>query len=130
MNQSPLVLAYIGDAVYELEIRKWLVSKGITKVKELQQSSISYVSAKSQRIYLEALIDNSFLTEEEIEVYKHGRNAHGGKSRHADIVTYRIATGFECLIGYLYLNNKNDRIKEIISFIVGEWFESIWKKCL
>lgn len=120
MNKNPLVYAYIGDAYYELLIRKYLVNNNINKVKELQQASIEYVSAKSQRKFIELMLESNFLTEEEIEIYKWGRNAHGGKAKHADIVTYRIATGFETLIGFLYDTNKLDRINEIISFIVGE----------
>ena len=119
MQISALAMAYIGDAVYELYIRNYLIKQGIAKVKELQQASIDYVSAKSQRKHLERLITNNFLTESEIEIYKWGRNAHGGKAKHADIVTYRIATGFEALIGSLHLNNNETRIKEIIEFIVG-----------
>ncbi len=119
MLRNPLVMAYIGDAVYELYIREYLVNQGITKVKELQRSSLKYVSAKSQRIHLEKLIDAGFLSEAEIELYKWGRNTNSGKTRHADIVTYRIATGLETLIGDLYLAKKDNRIKEIIEFIVG-----------
>lgn len=120
MNKNPLVYAYIGDAYYELLIRKYLVDNNINKVKELQQASIEYVSAKSQRKFIELMLEKAFLTEEEIEIYKWGRNAHGGKAKHADIVTYRIATGFETLIGFLYDTNKLERIDEIINFIVGE----------
>ena len=120
MNKNPLVYAYIGDAYYELLIRKYLVDNNINKVKELQQASIEYVSAKSQRKFIELMLEKAFLTEEEIEIYKWGRNAHGVKAKHADIVTYRIATGFETLIGFLYDTNKLERIDEIINFIVGE----------
>ena len=66
MNKNMLVLAYLGDSVYELYIRKYLVDKGICKVKDLQSESIKYVSAKSQSNYLKELMDNNMLTEEEI----------------------------------------------------------------
>lgn len=119
MNQ--LVYAYMGDAIYEVYIRQYLINKGIYKVNDLNKKSLEYVSAVSQRKHLERLIENNFLTELEIEIYKRGRNAHGGKAKHADIVTYRIATGLECLIGYLYLENKLDRLKEILDFIVRDY---------
>jgi len=70
MNKNMLVLAYLGDSIYELYIRKYLVNKGIAKVKELQAESIKYVSAKSQSSYLKELIDNNLLSEEEINLLK------------------------------------------------------------
>ena len=112
------VLAYLGDAVYELYVREYLIDSGISKVNDLQHKSLDYVSAKSQRRIFESLIDKNILNEEEIEIFKWGRNAKGGKSKASDIVTYRIATGFECLIGYLYLENKIERVNEIMSFIL------------
>ena len=115
---NPITLAYLGDAVYELYIRDYLISQNIVKVNDLQKESLKYVSATSQRKHLEDLITNNLLTDEEIEIYKRGRNAHGGKSKSTDIITYKIATGLECLIGQLYIDNKNARIKEIMEFIV------------
>ena len=121
MNKNMLVLAYIGDSVYELYIRNYLVNKGISKVKELQSESIKYVSAKSQSSYLKELIDNNLLTEEEINIVKCARNHKSNhKPKNCDIVTYKHATGFEALIGYLYLNNKKDRIDDIIGYILNE----------
>lgn len=120
MIDSPLVMAYMGDCVYESYIREFLIRKGICKIGELQQNSLNYVSANSQRKHLERLEDANFLTDEELEIVKWGRNAKGAKTRHADIVTYRLATGLEALIGKLYFEGKNERIKEIMNFIVGE----------
>lgn len=130
MNYSPLVLAYMGDVVYELYIRKFLIVKGVSKTKELQKRSLDYVSAKSQRRHLERMLDANFLTEEEQEVLKWGRNAKGAKTKHADIVTYRLATGLETLIGNLYFLNNISRIEEIMNFIVGDNNESIWEECI
>lgn len=126
MNYSPLVLAYMGDVVYELYIRKFLIQKGICKTQELQKKSLDYVSAKSQRKHLERLLDNEFLNDEEKEILKWGRNAKGAKTKHADIVTYRLATGLETLIGHLYFSDNMKRIEEIMDFIVGENNEGIW----
>ena len=104
MNKNMLVLAYLGDSVYELYIRKYLVDKGICKVKELQSESIKYVSAKSQSNYLKELMDNNMLTEEEVNIVKCARNHKSNhKPKNCDIVTYKLSTGFEALIGYLYL---------------------------
>lgn len=118
--KNALVMAYLGDGVYELYIRDYLVNKNISKVKDLQTEKLKYVSAVSQRKHMERLLDNSFLTEEEIEIFKWGRNAHGGKAKNADIVTYRLATGLETLIGTLYDRKDFNRIGEIMDFIVGE----------
>lgn len=120
MIDSPLVLAYMGDTIYEQYVRERLIRQGIAKIGELQQKSLDYVSAKSQRKHLERLENNNFLTDEELEIVKWGRNAKGAKSKHADIVTYRLATGLETLIGKLYFDNKQERIKEIMNFILGE----------
>ena len=117
---GPLVCAYMGDTIYEMYVREYLVKKGITKVGELQQSSLDYVSAKSQRKHLERLIDEDFLTPEELDIVKWGRNAKGTKSKSTDIITYRLATGLEALIGKLHFDNKDDRIREIMKYILGE----------
>ncbi|MDE6142409.1 MAG: Mini-ribonuclease 3 [Bacilli bacterium] len=114
-----LVMAYLGDAVYELHIRKFLISRGISKVGELQKKSIEYVSAKSQRRILEELINRNFLTTEEIEIVNRGRNANSHPSKTTDIITYKKATGLECLIGNLYEQNI-ERCNEILNYITGE----------
>ena len=112
-----LIDAYLGDAVYELYVRKYLINKGISTVHELQTKSLDYVSAVSQRIILEDLINKKFLTAEEIEIVNRGRNADSHKSKTTDVVTYHKATGFECLIGYLYQNNAS-RLDEIMGEIL------------
>jgi ribonuclease III family protein len=116
--KNAICYAYMGDTVYETYVRKYLLSLDIAKVKDLQKQSLNFVSAKSQRRIVEDLIARNLLNEDELAIYKWGRNAKGGKSKATDIVTYRIATGFECLIGYLYLNNKEERINEIMHFIL------------
>lgn len=114
-----LVMAYLGDAVYELHIRKYLISQGIAKVGELQKKSVEYVSARSQRRILEELINRDFLTTEEIEIVNRGRNANSHPSKTTDIVTYKKATGLECLIGNLYKENI-ERCNELLNYITGE----------
>lgn len=113
-----LALAYLGDSVYEVYIRKYLIDQGIQKVNELQEKAIKYVSAKGQAYYLNMLLDDKMLTEEEIDIVHRGRNHKSHKSpKNTDVNTYKWATGFEALIGYLYLNNKINRIEEIIKYI-------------
>lgn len=111
---SGLTLAYLGDAIYELEIRKYILSKGFTKVNDLHKLVITFTSAKPQAKAIWGLIDN-FLTEDEIQVYKRGRNATSThKPKNADLDTYRASTGFEALLGYLYLQNDEKRLSEVI----------------
>ncbi len=112
-----LALAYLGDAVYEVYIREKLINKGINNVDKLQTESVKYVSAKGQANILDKLIDNNFLSDEEIEIVKRGRNyKRSSHPKNTDIITYKCSTGFEALIGYLYLTNK-DRLNEILNQI-------------
>ena len=119
VSYSPLVLAYMGDAVYELYIRSMLVSKANTQVNKLHKEATKYVRAKAQSELVEKIMDK--LSEEELAIYKRGRNAHSYTSaKNADIVDYRRATGFEALIGYLYIRGEKERIFELLNDIVNE----------
>ena len=121
-----ITLAYLGDAVYEVFIRNYLINKGIAKVEDLQKEAIKYVSAKSQAKILEYLINNNYLFDEEIEIIKRGRNyKRGSHPKNTDIITYKMSTGFESLIGFLYLDNQNERIFEIMNYIFGGYDEKI-----
>ena len=116
---NPLVLAYIGDAIYELEIRKRIVLSGVNKVNDLQEICTKYVSARGQSDFVEKMIESNILTEDELDIYKRARNSHvKSHPSNTDIVTYKRATGFEALLGYLYLNNKYDRILELVEFVM------------
>lgn len=115
MMLSPLQLAYIGDSVYELLVRTYLITKGIS-VKDLHKATTNYVKAKAQAKYAHELEDK--LSEEEKLIIKKGRNAKSNTSpKNTDIIDYKYATGFECLFGYLYLMNQDDRIKELFEEI-------------
>jgi ribonuclease III family protein len=116
---NSLVLAYLGDSIYEIYIRKFLISKKINKVDLLQKESIRFVSAKRQALYLKYMINNGLLSDDELEIVKRARNYKSNNHpKNTDIITYKYATGLEALIGYLYLNNKIDRIDEIINLII------------
>ena len=115
---NSLVLAYLGDSIYEIYIREYLIDKGICKVQELQKESVKYVSAVSQSKFLKEMMDNNFFNEEELSIIITARiHKNNHKPKNCDIITYKYATGFEALIGYLYLENKINRIEEIIDFI-------------
>lgn len=110
---NPLVLAYIGDAVYEVYVRVYIAKKGEIKTNTLHKASISFVSAHAQSDILDE-IENS-LTEEELNIVRRGRNAHSNTiPKNASIADYKKATAFEALIGYLFLKNDIKRLEEII----------------
>lgn len=114
-----LSLAYLGDSVYELLIRTYLINKGIYKVNNLQTKSLNYVTAKNQSKFINLFIDKNILSEDELDIVKRGRNAKVySHPKNTDILTYKWATALECLFGYLYLLKKYDRIDELIGIIV------------
>ena len=116
---SPLTLAYIGDGVYELVIRTVLVKKGNCPVNQLHRKASSLVKAASQSAMMEFI--EPMLTEEEHSVYRRGRNAHSPTmAKHATMADYRRATGFEALMGYLYLKEDFSRIVELVRAGIGE----------
>ena len=117
LQYSSLVLAYMGDAVYEKSIREYVVKQGVCKNGALHKKSIKYVSANGQSYAVKILEEK--LTEDELDVVRRGRNANPHSSaKNADIVDYKYATGFEALIGYLYLTEQLDRMEEIINMTI------------
>ena len=120
LEVNVLVLAYLGDAIYEQYVRKYLISKKIGNVKQLQEEAIKYVSAKSQMNMLMKLIDNNILTDEEISVMKRARNCKvNHHPKNCDIKTYNYSTGFEAIFGYLDISGKKERINELIDIILN-----------
>ena len=116
---NSLVLAFLGDTIYEDYVREYLINKGIADVNTLQTESIKYSSAKAQAKILKELMNENVFTEEELEIIRRARNHKSiSHPKNCDIVTYRYATGFEALIGYLKLDNKEERIKEIMGNIL------------
>ena len=116
---NSLALAYLGDSVYELLIREYFIKQGINKVNNLQSKVTNYVSAKAQAKFINYLIENNILTNEEIDVVKRGRNAKVfSHPKNTDILTYKWATALECLFGYLYIKEEKARIEELIRIIL------------
>ena len=114
-SYSPLTLAYMGDCVYEMTIRTLLVSRGNAPVNTLNRKASNLAKAPSQSRMISALIDAEALTEEELTVYKRGRNAKSfSTAKNATVNDYRRATGYEALIGWLYLSGRSRRALEII----------------
>jgi len=114
---SPLQLAYVGDAVYEVFIRTHLLENKKVSVNDLHKKAIGFVKAEAQSNIIHEIMDK--LTEEEVSIVKRGRNTKSGTvPKNANITDYRYATGFEALVGYLYLLKRQNRIEEIFSMII------------
>ncbi|MGN0624053.1 MAG: Mini-ribonuclease 3 [Oscillospiraceae bacterium] len=116
---SPLALAFMGDAVYEQFVREKFVAEANMPVKKLHDMTIEKVCAEFQSEAAKMLADNELISEEELDVFKRGRNAGGVSApKHSTVGQYRAATGLECLFGYLHLCGRDERAREI--------FEAIW----
>jgi ribonuclease-3 family protein len=113
-SYSPLVLAYIGDAVYEVMIRTKVINRGSMQVNKMHKHSASLVKAGTQAALFKVIEEE--LTEEEHAVYKRGRNAKSGTmAKNATMIDYRMATGLEALVGWLFLKEEFDRLTELVS---------------
>ena len=112
---SPLVLAYIGDGIYDIIIRTMILSHGNAPVNKLHKECSSFVKAPAQMEMYHAI--EGILTEEEESIYRRGRNAKSyTTAKNATITEYRVATGFEALLGYLYLTDRMNRIVELVQY--------------
>lgn len=112
-------LSFLGDAVFELMVREYIISKNVVKLADLQRLTLDYVPAKKQAYFVDMLIKNEALTSEELEIIRKGRNLKTHKSpKNCDPITYKYATGFEILIGYLYINDKK-RLDYLFNYIVN-----------
>lgn len=118
-------LAYIGDAVYEVAVRQHVLLSGETHPNQLHRLAIRFVEAAGQaQVMKHWLSDDTSLTPEEIQIYKRGRNYKTNtKAKNASIGDYRQATGFEALIGWLYLSNQHDRMNQLMQEAI-QWIES------
>lgn len=118
---NTLSLAYLGDAVYEVLVRNYLLNSGMYNINELNKKQKEYVSASSQSEILDRLIKNNVLLDSELSLITRARNHKvNSKPRHVSVVTYKKATALEALFGILYIKNDTQRINEIFMKIVGE----------
>lgn len=112
---NALALAYMGDAVYEQAIREYLLRMGKVKPRVLHKEATRYVSAKAQASVIQSMQQAGFLLEAEEAVMRRGRNAKSGSvPKNTDVVTYNYSSGFEAVLGYLYLLHQHDRVTEFI----------------
>ena len=114
-----LALAYVGDAIYEIYIRDYLIEQGATKPNKLHKAATNYFSAKAQAYLIKEMLEEKLMTPEEETFYRRGRNSKSHTSaKNADVTTYRIATGFEALMGYLHLTKQTERLEELIEWCI------------
>jgi len=114
-----IALAFEGDAVYSLFIRRHLIFQGLTKPNQLHREATKYVSAKAQANLISLMLEEGILTEKEEDIYKRGRNANSHtKAKNTDIVTYRMSTGFEAVMGYLHMTEAIERLEELIDWCI------------
>lgn len=120
---NPLVLAFVGDAIYEVLVRTYIVNKNKDmKVHKLHVKAISFVKAHAQSEFMKMLMNE--LNQEEMSIFKRGRNTKSATvPKNANVTEYRIATGFEALFGYLYISNQNNRLNEIFKLIIEAYEE-------
>ncbi|MCM6881272.1 Mini-ribonuclease 3 [Enterococcus italicus] len=114
-----LALAYVGDAIYEVYVRDYLIQSGLTRPNQLHKTATHYVSAKAQAKLIQQMNEQELLTEEEQDIFRRGRNSKSYTSaKNADIITYRISTGFEALMGYLHLTGQKERLEELVQWCI------------
>ncbi len=114
-----IALAFEGDAVYSMYIRRHLIFQGLTKPNQLHREATKYVSAKAQANLISLMLEEGILTEKEEDIYKRGRNANSHtKAKNTDIVTYRMSTGFEAVMGYLHMTKSIERLEELIGWCI------------
>lgn len=114
-----IALAFEGDAVYSLYVRRHLIFQGQTKPNQLHRLATQYVSAKAQAMLVQAMLDAQLLTEKEEEIYKRGRNASSHtKAKNTDVITYKMSTGFEAVMGYLHMTEQIERLEVLIDWCI------------
>ena len=114
-------LAYLGDAAYEVYIRQHLLTKGISKPTKLQHIATHYVSAKAQASLIDLMKEDELLSDEEWSYFKRGRNANSHThAKNTSVMTYRISTGFEAVMGYLKLAGKEERLAELAQWCIEQ----------
>ena len=114
-----IALAFEGDAIYSTYIRKHLIFQGLTKPNQLHRKTTRYVSAKAQAILITKMLEAQLLSEKEKDIYRRGRNANSHtKAKNTDVVTYKMSTGFEAVLGYLHLTEQIKRLEELIDWCI------------
>ncbi|HHF7062340.1 TPA: Mini-ribonuclease 3 [Streptococcus mutans] len=114
-----IALAFEGDAIYSTYIRKHLIFQGLTNPNQLHRKTTRYVSAKAQAMLITKMLEAQLLSEKEEDIYRRGRNANSHtKAKNTDVVTYKMSTGFEAVMGYLHMTEQIKRLEELIDWCI------------
>lgn len=114
-----IALAFEGDAIYSTYIRKHLIFQGLTNPNQLHRKTTRYVSAKAQAMLITKMLEAQLLSEKEEDIYRRGRNADSHtKAKNTDVVTYKMSTGFEAVMGYLHMTEQIKRLEELIDWCI------------
>lgn len=114
-----IALAFEGDAIYSTYIRKHLIFQGLTNPNQLHRKTTRYVSAKAQAMLITKMLEAQLLSEKEEDIYRRGRNANSyTKAKNTDVVTYKMSTGFEAVMGYLHMTEQIKRLEELIDWCI------------
>ncbi len=114
-----LSLAYMGDCIYELYIREFILKMGYNKVRDLHKHAVNFTSGEAQADIIHNILSDNILSEDEIAIFKRGRNSHINSVRkNIKLQDYLDATGFEALLGYLYLDNQKERLEQLIDYSI------------
>lgn len=114
-----IALAFEGDAIYSTYIRKHLIFQGLTKPNQLHRKTTRYVSAKAQAMLITKMLEAQLLSEKEEDIYRRGRNANSHtKAKNTDVVTYKMSTGFEAVMGYLHMTEQIKRLEDLIDWCI------------
>lgn len=118
---SGIALAYLGDAAYEIFVRQHLIEEGLTKPTKLHHKATHYVSAKAQAALIDLMQEDEFLRDQEWDYFKRGRNANSHThAKNTSVLTYRISTGFEAMMGYLKLSHQDERLAQVAQWCIDQ----------
>ena len=123
-----LALAYIGDSIYDIMAREYIMKYHIGKINDLHKQVSGIVSAKAQARLMQNILENNILTDEELAIYNRAKNQkNNSKAKNATIMEYKFATGLEAVFGYLYLEKNFIRLEEMFSYIIELYEKSLQK---
>ncbi|QWQ39021.1 mini-ribonuclease [Gemella sp. zg-570] len=124
-NIQALSLAYIGDSIYDIMSREYMMTYHIGKINDLHKLVSGMVSAKAQAKFMQSILENNILTEEEVAIYKRAKNQkNNSKAKNASIMEYKLATGLEAVFGYWYLEKNFLRLEQVFTYIINEYEKS------
>ncbi|MBF0710776.1 MULTISPECIES: Mini-ribonuclease 3 [unclassified Gemella] len=124
-NMQVLSLAYIGDSIYDIMAREYMMINHLGKINDLHRQVSGVVSARAQALFMQSILDNNIFSEEELAIYNRGKNQkNNSKAKNATIMEYKLATGLEAVFGYHYLAKNFERLEQLFSYIVNEYEKS------